>query len=325
MKKISVLTAVLIFAVGIIFAQPTWTVNPAEYNLDFTITGAINVGGAISADESDIVAAFDESNVVRGVANVVYNATVDEYFINMTIFSNTVGDSISFKMYDASADQEIDAVNSKIAFEPNAIIGSVFTPFVISDENKVTGIDLNTYSVQENNTANQSVATISTIMPSPLDIAFTYSLVAGEGDADNASFEIEGDKLIALESFNYEQKSEYLIRLKSSTTSHGSIEKAFVINIEDDTSETATNLYDLEAHKVNIYPNPSSGYVFIESKNSTNTLKQVKVLNSYGQIVQVEHDITSTIALDLNNQPKGHYFIWLSNEEDSIIKKITLN
>jgi len=60
---------------------------------------------------------------------------------------------------------------------------------------------------------------------------FSYSLVCGYGDADNASFAISGDYLVARESFNFEAKSAYTVRVRTTDRSSQFLEKRFTIGI----------------------------------------------------------------------------------------------
>ena len=62
----------------------------------------------------------------------------------------------------------------------------------------------------------------------------TYELVSGDGDADNASFSIDGSDLLSSEVFNYELKDTYSIRIRSTSSNGGyTLEKSFDINIVD--------------------------------------------------------------------------------------------
>jgi len=62
---------------------------------------------------------------------------------------------------------------------------------------------------------------------------FSHSLVCGEGSNDNSSFRIENDRLVSLASFDYETKSSYKIRIRSTDMSGRSREKSFTISIGD--------------------------------------------------------------------------------------------
>ena len=95
-----------------------------------------------------------------------------------------------------------------------------------------TDILLSSSSIGEGQPAGFVVGTLSAI---DLDIgdSFTYSLVSGTGSADNASFTISGSTLQTAASFDYEAKSSYSIRVR--TTDQGGLwfEKAFTINVID--------------------------------------------------------------------------------------------
>ena len=60
---------------------------------------------------------------------------------------------------------------------------------------------------------------------------FNYTLVPGIGDPDNCSFTIVGDKLLTSGVFNYEAKSSYSIRVRSTYYVGGYFEKVFVITV----------------------------------------------------------------------------------------------
>ncbi|GEM_PF-969887 len=95
-----------------------------------------------------------------------------------------------------------------------------------------TDIALSGSSVAENQSAGTTVGTLSTT-DANVDSTFTYSLVSGSGSTDNASFTVSGDALLTAASFNFEAKSTYSIRVR--TTDQGGLwfEKAFTITVTD--------------------------------------------------------------------------------------------
>jgi gliding motility-associated-like protein len=96
-----------------------------------------------------------------------------------------------------------------------------------------TDISLLETKVLEGNLPNSVVAKLKTT-DTDLTDSHTYSLVAGNGDDDNASFQINGDSLIALVSFDFETKASYRIRIKTSDGKfNGDFEKVFVLQIMD--------------------------------------------------------------------------------------------
>jgi hypothetical protein len=76
------------------------------------------------------------------------------------------------------------------------------------------GLSLSNASQAENTATDTTIGTFSTSDVDSGD-TFTYSLVAGTGDTDNASFNISGANLRNTSVFNYEAKSSYSIRVRT--------------------------------------------------------------------------------------------------------------
>jgi VCBS repeat-containing protein len=95
-----------------------------------------------------------------------------------------------------------------------------------------TDIALSAAVVAENAASGTAVGTFST---SDVDVGdtFTYSLVSGTGDTDNASFQIVGGQLRTNASFDFETKSSYSIRVRSTDQSNAAFEKQFTISVTD--------------------------------------------------------------------------------------------
>ena len=93
-----------------------------------------------------------------------------------------------------------------------------------------SNITLSNSSVAENQATGTVVGTFSTTDPNAGD-TFTYSLVAGAGATDNASFSITGNILKTAAVFNYGVKNSYAIRVR--TTDNGGLfyEKQFIISV----------------------------------------------------------------------------------------------
>ena len=105
-----------------------------------------------------------------------------------------------------------------------------FTITVININELPTNISLSSSTIAENAAANTPVGTMSTADPDAGN-SFTYTLVAGSGDADNAAFDIAGSLLRASNTFNFEIKSSYTVRVR--TTDQGGLftEKMFTITV----------------------------------------------------------------------------------------------
>jgi Concanavalin A-like lectin/glucanases superfamily/FG-GAP-like repeat/PKD domain/Cadherin domain/RTX calcium-binding nonapeptide repeat (4 copies)/FG-GAP repeat len=93
-----------------------------------------------------------------------------------------------------------------------------------------TDIALSASSVPENQPSGTTVGTLSTTDPNRGD-TFTYALVSGTGSNDNGAFTIVGDQLKTAASFNFEAKSSYSIRVRSTDSGGLFTEKVFTISV----------------------------------------------------------------------------------------------
>jgi hypothetical protein len=101
------------------------------------------------------------------------------------------------------------------------------------NENKPpTDITLSAKTIAENSGSNAVVGTFTTTDPDSGD-TFTYTLVAGVGDVDNSAFNISGNTLRATNNFDFETKSSYKIRVRSSDREGLFVEKEFTIDVTD--------------------------------------------------------------------------------------------
>lgn len=96
-----------------------------------------------------------------------------------------------------------------------------------------TNLLLSNTTVAENLAVGTTVGTFSSQDPDAGN-TFTYTLVAGTGSADNASFTISGSNLLTAASFNYEAKNSYSVRVR--TTDQGGLwyEKVLTITVTDE-------------------------------------------------------------------------------------------
>ncbi|MFV0165460.1 Ig-like domain-containing protein, partial [Empedobacter falsenii] len=102
---------------------------------------------------------------------------------------------------------------------------------VATEENSApTNITLSSNTVNENVAANTTVGTLSTTDPDAGD-TFTYSFVTGTGSTDNASFSLTGNTLKINASPDYETKSSYSVRIRSTDSRGKFFEKAFAISV----------------------------------------------------------------------------------------------
>ena len=104
---------------------------------------------------------------------------------------------------------------------------------IVLEENVVpTAIELTSTSIAEGNAIGELVCELSS-EDANVKSTFTYSIVAGDGDTDNASFSISGNQLKAAEVFDFETKSSYSVRVQTDDGRGGVYAEAFTITITD--------------------------------------------------------------------------------------------
>lgn len=126
------------FLSKLVLGQVSWTVNSADFSLDAAVIGSLTIQGELSTDENDVVAVFDDTGVIRGVSKVTYSNSLKKHLIFLTILSNTNGDKLNFKIYDASEDVIYEATNDPIIFEPNKVYGTNEIPIELFYEKELS-------------------------------------------------------------------------------------------------------------------------------------------------------------------------------------------
>jgi hypothetical protein len=111
-------------------------------------------------------------------------------------------------------------------------VESAFAITVSNVNEAPTAIALSASSVAENAASGTTVGTLSTTDPDAGD-TFVYTLVSGTGSTDNASFAIVGGQLQTASSLNFETKSSYTVRVRSTDAGGLFVEAPFVISVTD--------------------------------------------------------------------------------------------
>lgn len=178
--------------------------------------------GDFDGDGKDDLATTNELNnnisVLSGYDNASFSATQnfavgDDFFDNLDFLT----------VADFNNDGKDDLATT--------IRGSNNVSFLIAS-NAPADLTLSNETIAENQPSNTEVGIFSTTDPNT-DDTFTYELVTGEGDTDNSSFSIDGNKLIAKDSFDFETKSTYNIRVKTTDAGNESFEKTLTVNVSD--------------------------------------------------------------------------------------------
>ncbi|HEV3469575.1 MAG TPA: cadherin domain-containing protein [Pyrinomonadaceae bacterium] len=136
---------------------------------------------------------------------------------------------------NASFDFETDSsysVRVRVTDANSLTFEEAFTITITNQNEAPTDIALSNDTVAENSATGTLVGNLSTTDPDAGD-SFTYTLVSGTGDGDNASFQISGSQLQTNASFDFETDSSYSVRVRSTDTGGAFFEEAFTITITD--------------------------------------------------------------------------------------------
>ena len=183
---------------------------------------SFNSVGSIATRITDLNAGSADGMTNQGVV-----------FDNKLFFSGNDGTGIHLFAYDGSS---VTKILSSIWMRFPVVFGEKlyytkagFWSYGIQNQTP-TDIDLSASSIAENAAANTAVGTLSTTDPDSAD-SFTYTLVTGEGDTDNASFNVSGSSLRATNSLDYETDSSYSVRVRSTDQGGLYYEEAFTVTI----------------------------------------------------------------------------------------------
>ncbi|MEO9644310.1 MAG: cadherin domain-containing protein, partial [Ekhidna sp.] len=145
--------------------------------------------------------------------------------------------SITGDQLFASASFDFETKNS-YSIRVSTDDGNLSEAFVIAIQvNDVseapTDIQLSANLITENNSINDVIGSL-TSTDEDAGETFTYDLVAGAGATDNASFDVVGSELLAVEVFDFETQSSYSVRIETNDGNGGTFQKAFIISIDDE-------------------------------------------------------------------------------------------
>ncbi len=198
----------------------------------------------------------------------------------------------------------------------------VFSIKILNLNEAPSDIILDTTFVNEDNEALFHISKIRSVDFDNPD-SFTYSLVSGAGDTDNTEFTIVNDNLIIKEKTNYDVKDAYSIRLKSKDIGGLSVEKAFVITVNDIIG--------------NSIPLPSANYISPngDGKNDTWKIDNVEIykdfsLQIFDQFGQVIYDVPNNYNNEFDGKykgnalPTGNYYYVFKNDKKIFKGNITV-
>jgi hypothetical protein len=108
-----------------------WNVDPSQFEHSMNVVAVVGAGENL-LDDSDVVGAF-VGNQVRGGSEALWVEQLQSWLVFLTVYANENGEELSFKYYDASA-EDIHRLNEQFDFVVNDVEGSVEQPLVLTLE-----------------------------------------------------------------------------------------------------------------------------------------------------------------------------------------------
>jgi YVTN family beta-propeller protein len=236
--------------------QPPANTVPGAQSLVYNATAAVHhtvvfstaAGKQLSTNDADSAASASPLKVTLSVAHGTLTLAQTT---GLTFLSGANGQaSMSFTGLQA----DVNAALNGLVYEPASVFfGSDALAFTVDDQGgtglgtpQVTSssvaiavtdttpsdITLSPASVNENQPVGTTVGSLSTTDPDGGDTQ-TYSLVSGTGSTDNGSFTLSGNTLQTSAVFNFEAKSSYSIRVRSTDAGGLSFEKALTVTVNN--------------------------------------------------------------------------------------------
>lgn len=182
---------------------------------------------------------------------------------------------------------------------------------------------INTLVIEEDNLPYAYISLMQTVDNDNPDDQFVYELVSGEGDDDNHHLSIQDNQLLLRSRANYDAKRSYLFRIRSTDAFGLSMEKAFLLRIED-----------IEGNDI---PLPIGAYLS-NNNDGKNDLLLIEDVDIYSEFKMTVFDQNGTIVYvqekGYNNDwdgtkngeplPGGAYYYWFRNDRKEYKGNLTI-
>lgn len=218
-----------------------------EKEFTISVTNANEAPTSISLSANSI-AEGNEINAVIGTLSAIEADVGDS--VSFSIVSGGDKFNISGTQLRASVVFDYDAASSHPVTVRATDAGglSLDQSFTISVVNAgPVSISLGTSSISESASGQATVGMLSAVDPGGGSCSF--SLVAGAGSADNASFQISGNqlKLASGVSLDYENKSSYSVRIQATDAHGATVAQSFTVTVLNSASDDPLSLTNASA------------------------------------------------------------------------------
>ncbi len=293
---------------GGLFLEQTFTINVTNVNeaptaLTLSAT-SINENNAAGATVGTLTTTDQDAGSTFTYSLVTGTGSTDNASFTVTGSTLTVNSSLDFETKNSYAIRIRTTDQGGLTFE------QTFTITVVNVNENPTDLNIAPTAINENNAVGATIGTITTTDPDAGN-TFTYTLVTGTGSTDNGSFAIVSSSLNAAIAFNFETKSTYSIRVR--TTDQGSLtfEKAFTISVNDLNEAPSALALSNTTIAENNAANATIGTFTTTDQDAANTHTYILVTGT-GSTDNASFTITGntlTVNSSLNFETKNSYAI----------------
>ncbi|WP_316817174.1 Ig-like domain-containing protein, partial [Pedobacter nyackensis] len=206
------------------------TMVTASQTGNTSTNAAQNVQQTLTINKATLTVKPDDKEKFAATANPTLTISYSGFVNNETIaiLTSLATASTTATTTSPIGDYPITAIGATAAnYDMNYVAGTLRIK-----PGAPTNISLAGTTLYENSIAGTNAGTLSSTSDDP-DATFTYTLVAGTGDTDNALFAIAGNKINTTSPLNFENKASYSIRVKSTTQHNLSLEKVLTIALSN--------------------------------------------------------------------------------------------
>jgi gliding motility-associated-like protein len=245
----------------------TASVFDFETKSSYSVRVRVTDAGGLSFERSFTITVTDvneaPTNISASASSVLENAALGTSVATMSATDVDAGDTFTFALVSGTGSTD----NASFSIAGNALrTAGVFDfetknsysvrvrvtdagglsfersfTITVTDVNEAPiNISLSANIVAENVASGTAVGTLAATDVDAGD-TFTYTLVSGTGDTDNASFTIDGTTFKTASVFDFETKSSYVVRVRVTDAGGLSFERAFTITVTN-VNEAPTNI-----------------------------------------------------------------------------------
>ncbi|WP_316790812.1 MBG domain-containing protein [Pedobacter frigoris] len=219
----SVVTATVAGSTYPIIASAATGTGLANYNISY-------VDGALTVDAKALTITADNKERFEGTANPTLTVSYTG-FVNAetsTVLTTQSAISTTAVLSSVAGDYPIKASGAAAANYSISYVDGILKV----KAGAPTSVTLAAVTLYENSAAATNAGTLNSTSDDPT-ATFTYTLVSGTGDTDNALFSISGNRINTTASLNFENKPVYKVRVRSTTQYNLWTERELSISISD--------------------------------------------------------------------------------------------